>query len=80
MKIEGYVICQPVNTWGDKTKVPWNPRMDSFGATMQEAWSRLMWHNHNVNYENPGWYRFQNEYVKRGYCPKKATMEVDYAS
>ena len=78
MKIDGFVICQPVNTCGNKSIDPWNPFETTFGHTMQEAWSKFLWQRHKINYENDGWYRFQNAYVKRGYCPKKASMKVEF--
>ena len=73
MKIEGYVICQPINTFGDETKTPWWPKTWSFGRTPHEAWQRYL----NIEPNHPDWDRMQQHYIDCGLCPKKATMDVE---
>jgi len=74
MKIEGYVICTPINTWGDKTKSPWHPHEDTFSKTVTEAWALFM----NIRPDDDEWDRKITRWVSLGYCPKKATMEVTW--
>ena len=77
MKIEGYVICQPVNTWGNSDVCPWHPETSTFGHTPLESWIRFLMAMHKIDYRHNRWYEMQNHYVNRGYCPKKASMEID---
>ncbi len=74
MKIEGYVICGPINTWGDESKSPWHPHTDSFGTTATEAWARFM----NIAPDDVHWDRKITHWVKCGHCPKHATLEVTW--
>ena len=72
MKIEGYVICCPINTWGDETKDKWHPYSNTFGHTAQEAWIRYLC----IYPSNDDWDRKVQAWINRGYCPKKVVMEV----
>lgn len=75
MKIEGYVICMPINTWGDKTKSPWHPFSHTFGATAKEAWIRYL----NLSpFESDDWDTKQTHFINCGYCVKEATLEVTW--
>ena len=74
MKIEGYVICMPLITWGDETKPQYHPREHSFGNSPTEAWIRFM----NIRPDDPEWDRKITHWVKCGHCPKHATMEVTW--
>lgn len=74
MKIKGYVICTPINTWGDETKSPWHPHTDSFGKTPLEAWIRFL----NITPSDADWDRKITHWVKCGHCPKHTTMEVTW--
>jgi hypothetical protein len=74
MKIEGYVICGPINTWGDETKSPWHPHEDTFAKTKTEAWARFM----NIRPHDIDWDRKITRWVNLGYCPKHTTMEVTW--
>ena len=73
MKIEGYVICCPYNTWGDKTLSGWHPLEYTFGKTAHEAWIRFL----SIRPDDERWDRFQTSWINRGYCPKKTTMEIE---
>ena len=74
MKIEGYVICCPVNTWGDETKHTWHPYEYTFDKTAQQAWIRWL----NIHPDSDDWDRRIQFWIRCGYCPKKTTMEVDF--
>lgn len=73
MRIVGYVICSPINTWGDTTKSQWWPHDHTFGRTALEAWILFL----KKRPEDDDWDRVINNYVDRGYCPKKATMDIE---
>ena len=75
MKIEGYVICQPVETWGNKDVSPWHPRPYTFGTTPYEAWTRFLM----MTQSDADWDRKLLAWTNRGYCPKKTTMEIEVA-
>lgn len=72
-KIDGYVICQPIETWGNKTLPKWYCHHRSFGTTPTEAWSRWLC----IGYGTFDWDRKINFYMNRGYRIKKATLIVD---
>lgn len=72
MKIEGYVICCPVNTWGDETKPKFHPFDHTFGETAHVAWIRWLC----MTPDSSDWDEKQQAWINRGYCPKKATIEV----
>lgn len=74
MKIEGYVICMPLNTGGDHTKNPWHPREHTFARTKIEAWALFM----DIRPDDVDWDRKITRWVNLGYCPKEATMEVTW--
>lgn len=74
MNIKGYVICVPVNTWGDETKDKWWPRYETFGKTPHESWIRFL----GCRPEDDDTFdRKRNHYVGLGYCVKETTMEVN---
>lgn len=72
-KIEGYVICQPVNTWGNKDISSWHLHHHTFGETAHQSWIRWLC----MTPDSDDWDRKQTAWINRGYCAKKATMEVD---
>lgn len=71
-KIEGYIICSPINTWGDETKDKWLPLDWTFGTTPTTAWIRFL----GMRPDNAEWDRHIHGWVNRGYCPKKATIRI----
>lgn len=76
MIINGFVICQPVNTWGNKTIPPWHPFTSTFGKTPLQAWINFLMSGHKVDYGHSRWYEMQNHYINRGYCVKETNMDV----
>ena len=72
MKIKGYVICQPIETWGDKTKSKWLAKPYTFSQTPPEAWIRWI----NIPYGHDDWDRRLQAWVNKGYCVKEAEMDV----
>ena len=69
MKIEGYVISGPVR-YSDRK---WNHHYESFDKTPQSAWMRWL----NAQPDDDNWFRLQHYWINLGYCPKKATIEVE---
>ena len=72
MKVYGYVICQPINTWGSKKLDPWHPFTHTFGTTAQESWIRFL----GIQPSHDEWDRRQQAWINRGYCPKITIMEI----
>jgi hypothetical protein len=72
MKIKGYVMCQPINTWGDETKPEWLPKTYTFSSTPLECWIRWI----NIPYGDGEWDRKIQAWIDRGYCIKNAEMEI----
>ena len=76
MKIEGYVISSPVKYSSRK----WYHHCETFGKTPQEAW--ILWlgiqpDNYGRRTTVDDWFRQQQHWINLGYCPKKATMEIE---
>lgn len=74
IKISGYVICAPINTWGDETKSPWHPHEHTFGKTPHESWIRFF---SSRPEDDDSFDRKRNHYVGSGYCVKKADLSID---
>ena len=73
MKIEGYVICCPIS-WNEQGDPDFMPREHTFGKTPTEAWIRFM----DIRPDDNEWDRKITHWVKCGYCPKHATLEVTW--
>ena len=69
MKIEGFVICH--SSTSEKGK--WYPREHTFAKTPLESWISFL----NIPYGGEQWDRQLQRWMNAGYCPKKATLEID---
>ena len=68
MKIEGYVISGPVRY----STIKWNHHYETFDITPQSAWIRWL----GIDPDDD-WFRRQQYWINLGYCPNKATMEIE---
>lgn len=69
MKVEGYIICQPRSPWQEEK---WHPKEWTFGTNTVSPWIRYT----GCQYGDDNWDRVIQAWVDRGYCLKKATLEV----
>jgi hypothetical protein len=72
MKMDGYVVVPPVNSWDDKEAVWLDTGYRSFGKTSIEAWIRFT----GYTYDDPDRSIKIQRWHDGGYRLKKATLEI----
>ena len=74
MKVDGYVIVPPLNSWDEKNKdAIWARGYPSFARTPVEAWHR---HIHPDQTKDKGFSIVVQRFHDMGYRVKKATLEI----
>lgn len=74
MKVDGYVIVPPLNSWDQQHKDSiWGSYYPSFGLTPVEAWRRYI---HRDNFKDMDFGIVVQRFHDRGYRVKKATLEI----
>lgn len=74
MKVDGYVIVPPLNSWDEQHKDKiWSNYYPSFALTPVDAWRRYI---HPDNTKDTDFSIVVQRFHDRGYRVKKATLEI----